>query len=819
MARECDGMVSGPELSSALSTASALAAKENLLHNSEALATIHLSYGVANNLIKWAINEEIKETTKAETLFRNNSLATRMMNVYYRKYGRDYLRFCLGPFFSQVTARDFNLQLSGHLTQLSAPEGVDLNASVTRLTGILQDLCDKIFASKEACPMILRQIFHHVYTEVAKKSPQIKTIAVGGFLFLRFLCPAVLTPDTAGILPEKPNEQSMKTVMMISTLLQKLANGVEFANPSSNEQLSTINKVIARNIPLLLNFLDQISVASPLPDSGAPLAEPEENQDEDLNFLLQQVTKGVDLIVDHISKKFPSYDCQLLIELASNKKKGFDRKFKLEGSTSAAPSTETTGADEEVDDGTLPLANAVKSRILFFKQLEDYCESLHSFAERESTLRRAAEAENRLLRNKIRKLEQQGQADVGTGLTPDVPPEWNDPITVNEADLDLPKKRVTKIFDRIQKRLDELYLRTAESEAISEIVYLSKLAREMSSLLQSPLCDTYKQKSIPYVNIAANQVSLEKSQSIRKAALLLIQEVKGEVNSLGMNLPFMFRMYDLDRRIGDLFKLIEIGESARPAVPIQSDIASTIMAPPAPPPPPPPPVPHSFTPAHPSARREPEHTTPPTTAPIQPPTQIVTPIPQPAILPPPLSSTPPPTPATIPPPSTPSIPPPSTPTIPPPASSTAIAPPNTAIPPPIVTPATSTAPTPGTPTTKPPLARSTSARPSGWQVGSLQPSAPTPLPPPSTAPGVSPPGGLPQQPPPPPPQQQPAILPPAIPPPPAVNANPTPVPPPPLVTASPATVRPLPPNGHRLSQTLPALPPGGSPTPSTPSRL
>lgn len=44
-----------------------------------------------------------------------------------------------------------------------------------------------------------RFLFAHAKQEVAKKFPEVGTISVGGFIFLRYLCPALVTPEIYGL--------------------------------------------------------------------------------------------------------------------------------------------------------------------------------------------------------------------------------------------------------------------------------------------------------------------------------------------------------------------------------------------------------------------------------------------------------------------------------------------------------------------------------------------------------------------------------------------------------------------------------------------
>lgn len=252
-------LLQGPELASSLCEIGL--AKDMI---SLAVANVFMAYGVAPQLMKWMITQEVQKTSQPSTLFRVNSLSTRMMGVLYKKYGKDYLRQCMATTLSAVCAKDFVMPLTGNINNLTAPEGNDVSLYVSKLTSLTQELINRICASKDTLSMNIRQILHHLYIEVEKKAPAHKTLVIGSFIFLRWICPVVLSPDAFGFLSEKLGDQGQRALLMISTILQKLANGVEFSDreETNNEHLAAINKLILKNIPTVMLFLDQVAAVT-----------------------------------------------------------------------------------------------------------------------------------------------------------------------------------------------------------------------------------------------------------------------------------------------------------------------------------------------------------------------------------------------------------------------------------------------------------------------------------------------------------------------------------------------------------------------------
>jgi neurofibromin 1 len=50
---------------------------------------------------------------------------------------------------------------------------------------------------------------------------------VGGFIFLRFICPALLNPVQMGIYDKPLNGDAVRVLILVSKIVQNLANGID----------------------------------------------------------------------------------------------------------------------------------------------------------------------------------------------------------------------------------------------------------------------------------------------------------------------------------------------------------------------------------------------------------------------------------------------------------------------------------------------------------------------------------------------------------------------------------------------------------------
>jgi len=64
---------------------------------------------------------------------------------------------------------------------------------------LAHSLVDAIFSTPNSLPTALRDLFAYLQVEVMKRFPEMKDRVVGGFFFLRFVCPALLSPEQWGI--------------------------------------------------------------------------------------------------------------------------------------------------------------------------------------------------------------------------------------------------------------------------------------------------------------------------------------------------------------------------------------------------------------------------------------------------------------------------------------------------------------------------------------------------------------------------------------------------------------------------------------------
>lgn len=191
-------------------------------------------------------------------MFRKTSIATRLLSVYSKNNGAEYVRSVLLPVFQKLSERpreDRSFELDP--SKIGAGEDVIKNKSnVTEATEMfLNAICDSV----NDAPRSFREICNFILTSVRDKFPEAKYTAVGSFIFLRFFCPAIVSPEAEGLIKNTASiSREMRRGFLIATkVIQNLANNVLFG--AKETYMIVLNDFLTGNIYKVASFLREIS--------------------------------------------------------------------------------------------------------------------------------------------------------------------------------------------------------------------------------------------------------------------------------------------------------------------------------------------------------------------------------------------------------------------------------------------------------------------------------------------------------------------------------------------------------------------------------
>jgi Ras GTPase-activating-like protein IQGAP2/3 len=206
---------------------------------------------------------QFDNTPEYSNLLRQNTPVSRMMTTYTRRGpGQSYLKEVLSEKInSLISLEDVDLEINplkvydnmvkqieadtGSLpdylprsvTAEDAAENEQVQAIITPrlkvLTEIAEGFLSTIIEGLDETPYGIRWICKQIRSLSRRKYPdaQDQTICtlIGGFFFLRFINPAIVTPKSYMLIDQVPAEKPRRTLTLIAKMLQNLANKPSYA--------------------------------------------------------------------------------------------------------------------------------------------------------------------------------------------------------------------------------------------------------------------------------------------------------------------------------------------------------------------------------------------------------------------------------------------------------------------------------------------------------------------------------------------------------------------------------------------------------------
>lgn len=218
----------------------------------------HLLYQLLWNMF----SKEVELADSMQTLFRGNSLASKIMTFCFKVYGAAYLQKLLEPLLRGVITTPDHISFEVDPTRLE--QGENLEENQRNLLQITERFFQAIIGSSSEFPPQLRSVCHCLYQVVSQRFPQNSIGAVGSAMFLRFVNPAIVSPYEAGILDKKPQPRIERGLKLMSKILQSIANHVLF---TKEEHMRPFNDFVKSNFDAARRFFLDIASDSPPSDS------------------------------------------------------------------------------------------------------------------------------------------------------------------------------------------------------------------------------------------------------------------------------------------------------------------------------------------------------------------------------------------------------------------------------------------------------------------------------------------------------------------------------------------------------------------------
>ncbi|RLV94789.1 Inhibitory regulator protein IRA2 [Spathaspora sp. JA1] len=224
---------------------SASSLEHNLLSSS--LFGIFCYSGRLDELFKVLLIDEISNLTRSTDLFRRNSTLTRLLFNFTQDYGMEYLNTTLRPIIEEIVENQVIFEVEKTDT---------INPDL--FFQYFNKLVDSIVNSQDQLPASFKFVCREISSAVEGKFKDASVIAIGSFMFLRYLCPAIISPEQFFKIPIN-HVKVKRSLMQLVKVLQNMANGTITSIKwpvltSRMDELLTINTKI-------YDFLDKISTA------------------------------------------------------------------------------------------------------------------------------------------------------------------------------------------------------------------------------------------------------------------------------------------------------------------------------------------------------------------------------------------------------------------------------------------------------------------------------------------------------------------------------------------------------------------------------
>ncbi|KAI9254668.1 hypothetical protein BY458DRAFT_558776 [Sporodiniella umbellata] len=243
----------------------------NLQSLAKNLLSIYESLNLSIPWIKSLIDFEVASLTSddANILFRGNSFFTKVVDCYMKMNGGIFLEKALKHDIERICIKSLILETD---SWSSSPfEESRENNSKLELLRDVDKLWNNIQNAKGDFPNSFREMFEHLKSAVVRKFSSDRKVferqhevakytCVSGFVFLRWICPAIISPKQFGLVQDYPDINTSRILTLLAKCLMALVNHSALDHNNKDSWSNQSKDFIKSNTDNFIEFMDYISV-------------------------------------------------------------------------------------------------------------------------------------------------------------------------------------------------------------------------------------------------------------------------------------------------------------------------------------------------------------------------------------------------------------------------------------------------------------------------------------------------------------------------------------------------------------------------------